>query len=118
MTQNPEIISFAGGLPNPITFPYDEIQDITLEVIKNNGQYAFQYGTTEGHIPLRQQIAMWMNERYRTNLDESNILITSGSQQGLLIAAYAFLNSNDTVIVSNPTYLGGIGAFKAFRQIW
>jgi 2-aminoadipate transaminase len=115
LTQKPDIISFAGGLPNPITFPYDELSEIAVEVIKEHGKNALQYGTTEGHIPLRQQIAEWMNRRYNTNLDESNILIVSGSQQALLITSYVFLNSNDPVITSNPTYLGGIGAFKAFR---
>ncbi len=84
-------------------------------MIKNHGQLALQYGTTEGHVPLREQIAEWMNKRYKIAIDESNILITSGSQQGLMILGYLMLNSNDTVIVSNPTYLGGIGAFNAFR---
>ncbi|WP_455392484.1 aminotransferase-like domain-containing protein [[Eubacterium] cellulosolvens] len=115
LTQQPDIISFAGGLPNPVTFPYDELKEISAEVIKNHGQLALQYGTTEGHVPLREQIAEWMNKRYKIAIDESNILITSGSQQGLMILGYLMLNSNDTVIVSNPTYLGGIGAFNAFR---
>ncbi len=115
LTQRPDIISFAGGLPNPTTFPYSELQEIASEVIKNQGKNALQYGTTEGHIPLRQQLAEWMNKKYGTNLDEGNILIISGSQEGLLIVAHLFLNSNDTIIVGNPTYLGGIGAFNAFR---
>jgi 2-aminoadipate transaminase len=117
LTQKPDIISFAGGLPNPITFPYEELQEIIIGVIKNHGKLAFQYGTTEGLVSLRQELAKWMNDRFKTNLDESNILIISGSQQGLLIASYIFLNSNDTVITSNPTYLGGIGAFRAFRAL-
>ena len=115
LTQKPDIISFAGGLPNPVTFPYDELEDIVTGVIKEHGNFALQYGTTEGHLPLREHLANWMNKKYGTNLDESNILITHGSQQGLMIVAYIFLNSNDTIIVGNPTYLGGIGAFRAFR---
>jgi 2-aminoadipate transaminase len=115
LTQKPDIISFAGGLPNPITFPYEELTEISAEVIKKNGNLAFQYGTTEGLAALRQQLSQWMNKRYNTNFNESNILITSGSQQGLMIVSYLLLNSNDTLITSNPTYLGGIGAFKAFR---
>ncbi len=115
LTQKPDIISFAGGLPNPITFPYEEIKEIAAEVIDKHGKLAFQYGTTEGHLPLRQEISKWMNSKYDTNFDESNILIISGSQQGLLIVAHLFLNSNDTIITGNPTYLGGIGAFNAFR---
>jgi 2-aminoadipate transaminase len=117
LTQKPDIISFAGGLPNPITFPYEELTEISAEVIDKHGKLALQYGTTEGLGSLRQEIANWMNKRYKTNLDEGNILITSGSQQGLMIASYIFFNSNDTVITSNPTYLGGIGAFRAFRAI-
>ena len=115
LTQQPDMISFAGGLPNPVTFPYEELQEIAIDVIKKDGRLALQYGTTEGHIPLRKQLAEWMNKKYGLDFDETNILITSGSQQGLLIMAYLFLNSNDTIIVSNPTYLGGIGAFRAFR---
>jgi 2-aminoadipate transaminase len=115
LTQQLDIISFAGGLPNPVTFPYEELEEIACDVIKKHGKLALQYGTTEGHVPLRTQIAEWMNKRFKTNLDENNILITSGSQQGLMILGYLMLNSNDTVIVSNPTYLGGIGAFNAFR---
>jgi 2-aminoadipate transaminase len=115
LTQQPDIISFAGGLPNPITFPYEELQEIACEVIKKHGKLALQYGTTEGYIGLRKQIAEWMNKRYKTDFDDSNILITSGSQQGLMIISYLMLNSNDTLIASNPTYLGGIGAFNAFR---
>lgn len=115
LTQKPDIISFAGGLPNPVTFPYDELQEIATEVLMNDGKLALQYGTTEGLGTLRQEIANWMNNRFKTNLDKSNILIISGSQQGLSIASYIFFNSNDTVITSNPTYLGGIGAFRAFR---
>ena len=115
LTQQPDIISFAGGLPNPITFPYNELSEISQIVIKEHGKLALQYGTTEGLGSLRQQIAAWMNIRYSTNLDESNIIITSGSQQGLMILGYLLVNSNETVITSNPTYLGGIGAFRAFR---
>jgi 2-aminoadipate transaminase len=117
LTQKPDIISFAGGLPNPETFPYEELQEISVEVIKKHGKLALQYGTTEGLVNLRQAIAAWMNNKYNLNLDEGNIQIISGSQQGLLIASYIFFNSNDTVITSNPTYLGGIGAFRAFRAI-
>lgn len=115
LTQQPDIISFAGGLPNPATFPYDEVKEITSEVVDHHGKFAMQYGTTEGLVALRLQIAEWMNKKYNTDLDETNILIISGSQQGLMIAGYVFINSNDTVIVSDPTYLGGIGAFNAFR---
>ena len=68
---------FAGGLPNPVTFPYEQIDEIASEVIKQHGKLAFQYGTTEGHAPLRHEIAQWMNKRFGTNLDETNILITS-----------------------------------------
>ena len=84
LTQQPDIISFAGGLPNPITFPYEELERIVKDVIKNDGALAFQYGTTEGLGFLRKQIAEWMNKKYKTNFDESNVLIISGSQQGLL----------------------------------
>jgi 2-aminoadipate transaminase len=115
LTQQPDIISFAGGLPNPLTFPYEELSEIAVDVINEKGKLALQYGTTEGYVALRQQISNWMNNKYKTDLNETNIMITSGSQQGLMIVSYLLVNSNDTIIASNPTYLGGIGAFKAFR---
>jgi 2-aminoadipate transaminase len=115
VTQDPEIISFAGGLPNPNSFPVEELEDVIDTVMKNHGKTALQYGTTQGRDELREQIA----ERARKDgidTDSENIIITSGSQQGLDTVGKMLLNPGDTAIVGLPTYLGGINAFRSYES--
>lgn len=114
VTQNPEIISFAGGLPAPELFPVAEIEKLTAELIHEHGRTLLQYSTTEGHPPLRAKIAARMNEKFMTNIGADNILITSGSQQGLDFAGKIFLNEGDVVLCESPSYLGAINAFNAY----
>ena len=114
LTQKPEIISFAGGLPAPESFPVDEFIKVTKEVLEKEGAKALQYGSTEGHPALREAIAKRMaDSQVATTAD--NILITSGSQQGLDFAAKIFINPGDIIICESPTYLGAINAFKAYE---
>src|SRR5512143_1094074 len=80
LTEQPDIISFAGGLPAPDVFPYQELEDACVRVMKKNGPVALQYGTTEGYQPLREMIARH-TMRYGIEVSPENILITSGSQQ-------------------------------------
>jgi len=114
LTQRPEIISFAGGLPNPEAFPLDEIIEITNDVLKNEGKMALQYGTTEGLPKMREEIAKWVNKLGITGNYENNIVV-QGSQQGLDIVSKMFLDPGDTVIVGSPTYVGGSNAFDAYE---
>lgn len=114
VTEQEDVISFAGGLPAPELFPINEINEINQIVLKEAGTKALQYTTTEGYAPLREWIAKRMNERLGTVLDKDNILITHGSQQGLDLSGKVFLDEGDIVVCESPTYLAAISAFKAY----
>ena len=113
LTKDPEIISFAGGLPAPETFPKEELIGIVEEVIREQGDLALQYGTTEGDDKLRDHIA----ENYNAegfNITRNNIMITTASQQGLDLLGKVFINRGDKILVGLPSYLGGLGAFNSY----
>jgi len=108
ITQRPEVISFAGGLPAPELFPIEEIKAAADRVLTDHGQKALQYSTTEGHLPLRQ----WIAERNKITPDM--VQITSGSQQGLDLLGRVLIDPGDVVLVESPTYLGALQAFKPY----
>lgn len=111
---NPQVISFAGGLPNPSSFPVLEVQNATHKVLNDDGYNVLQYSNTEGYLPLRQYIA----ERYFKKgvvVDPNEILITNGSQQGLDLIGKVLLNKNDDILMERPGYLGAIQAFSVFE---
>lgn len=114
LTERPEVISFAGGLPDPELFPIRELQLIAVKVLEENGKEALQYATTEGYRPLRDKIALRMNRTLGTAWTADNILITSGSQQGIDLAGKAFLDEGDVIFCESPSYLGAIQAFRAY----
>lgn len=114
LTQKPGIISFGGGFPAPELFPVDEMIEISKYVIENHGSKALQYGPTEGYEPLRTAIAKRM-EKMQAHVEGKDILVTSGSQQGLDFTAKLFINPGDTIILEKPSYLGAINAFKAYE---
>jgi 2-aminoadipate transaminase len=114
VTQDPEIVSFAGGLPNPKSFPIDDLQDVVHNVLKNHGKAALQYGTTQGLRELRESIAK-TSRKDGIDADADDIIITSGSQQGLDTVGKVFLNPGDTAIVGLPSYLGGINAYRSYE---
>ena len=114
VTERPEVISFAGGLPAPELFPIDEIKNVDRMVLEEDGQKALQYTTTEGYAPLRKWIAERMNKRLGTSFDSDNILVTHGSQQALDLSGKVFLDEGDTVLCESPTYLAAISAFRAY----
>jgi len=114
VTEDPETISFAGGLPNPRYFPVQEVAKAAQKVLSECGEAALQYSTTEGYLPLREIIA----ERYANKgvkVSASEILITNGSQQGLDLLSKVFLNKGDGVILERPTYLAAIQSFGFFE---
>ena len=113
VTRRPDIISFAGGLPDPLTFPVKELEEISCQLLREKGAIALQYGPTEGEMPLRQEIAKWMIHE-KPSVKPENILITAGSQQGLDIVSKVFLDPKDIVIVELPTYIGGLQAFNSY----
>lgn len=115
LTEMPEVISFAGGLPAPELFPVEKIKGIMAEVMENEGQAALQYGPTEGFRPLREIVATQRMSTAHMDLTADDIIITTGSQQGLEFSAKLFLNKDDVVICESPSYLGAINAFQAYE---
>ncbi len=113
-TRRPEMISFAGGLPGPETFPVKELEDISCKILREKGAVALQYGPTEGETPFREEIAKWL-KREKKSIEAENILVSCGSQQGLDMISRVFLDPSDTIIVELPSYIGGIQAFTAYR---
>ena len=113
LTAQPDIISFAGGMPAPELFPVEQMMEASRAVLEENGRAALQYSSTEGHPRLRQQIAERMLAKNNIHTDADHILVTSGSQQGLDFSARVFLNPGDVVLLESPSYLGAVNAFKA-----
>lgn len=114
ITERPEVISFAGGLPAPELFPVEELKRVAHVVLDEAGGKALQYTTTEGYAPLRDWIAKRMNSRLGTAFDADNVLITSGSQQALDLTGKLLLDEGDVVMCESPTYLAAITAFRAY----
>ncbi len=114
LTQNPEIISFAGGLPAPEVFPVDAFQAAACRVLDKHGSQALQYGATEGYTPLREWIVEYMS-RYGIEAAVDNILITSGSQQALDLIGKVMINPGDLILTEKPTYLGALQAWRAYQ---
>ncbi|ADK15021.1 MULTISPECIES: PLP-dependent aminotransferase family protein [Clostridium] len=113
VTERPEIISFAGGLPAPELFPVNELKNVCTEVLTECGEASLQYSTTEGYIPLREAICKRMEKlSIKTSLD--NIIVTTGSQQALDLSGKVFIDEGDTIICESPTYLAAISAFKTY----
>jgi 2-aminoadipate transaminase len=116
VTQDPEIISFAGGLPNPLSFPIQDLKIIVQNVLNNHGKVALQYGATQGINELREAIAERSRKEGMTKgTSPDNIMITSGSQQALDAVGKIFLNPGDIAMVGLPSYLGGINAFRSYE---
>src|ERR1035438_1743536 len=114
VTEQPEIISFAGGLPAPELFPVDNILRAAERALHENGASALQYSPSEGFAPLREILAA---ESRRRGIDCSaeDILITTGSQQPLDLAGKIFLDAGDCVLTESPTYMAAIQAFQTFE---
>lgn len=115
LLDQPDIISFAGGIPDPALFPHDTFRQAYAEVLGGEqANAALQYQVSEGYLPLRQWLAGEMG-RLGVVCDENNIFITSGSQQALDYLGKLFLSPSDTVLVTWPTYLGALQAFNAYE---
>ncbi len=110
LTQKPEVISFAGGLPAPEVFPVERFKEACDRVLQTQPTVALQYGPTEGYRPLRELIVAHM-ARYGIIATVDNVLITSGSQQALDLIAKLLINRGDRILVESPTYLGALQAF-------
>lgn len=108
ITQQPDVISFAGGLPAPELFPLAEVRQAADAVLNRYGPAALQYSTTEGHPPLRA----WIAEQ--AGIPASNVQIVTGSQQGLDLLGKILISEGDTVLVEAPTYLGALQSFQPY----
>src|SRR5215469_17006770 len=113
VTQKPQIISFAGGLPAPDVFPVQRFEQACRKVLSEYGAMALQYGTTEGYQPLREMIAHNL-ARYGIVANADNVLITSGSQQALDLIDKLLINRGDRILIDAPTYLGALQAFSVY----
>ncbi|PID90397.1 MAG: aminotransferase [Bacteroidetes bacterium] len=113
LTQQPDIISFAGGLPAPESFPVEELRQITDEMLREDGPQVLQYGSTEGDLRLREQIVKrYKGQGLKVELD--NVLIVTASQQALDLIPKILLNPGDKVICGLPSYLGALQSFKNY----
>ena len=114
LTAKTEVISFAGGMPAPELFPVEEMKRVAVEVLEEQGRVALQYTTTEGYLPLREKIAERMNRTSQTNVTADDILMTSGSQQGLDFSGKVFIDKGDVILCESPSYMGAINAMKSY----
>lgn len=108
----PEIISFAGGLPDPALFPSAEIAEIMQDVMANSSKEALQYGTTEGQDKLKTELIKLLKETENITVTPDQLLVVSAAQQALDMTARVFINEGDVVITAAPTYLGALQAFQ------
>lgn len=107
-----DVISFAGGIPDPVLFPKKELGELASKVVEIYGDHALQYSETKGIIEVRETIADFMAKRKNIKADPEDIIITTGSQQALDLISRVFIDPLDIVITENPTYLAALGAFK------
>jgi len=114
LTEEPDIISFAGGFPSPETFPHDELAEIAADELRENYENVLQYGLTEGSLTLRRAVVEWL-QPLGLRLSVDQILVTTASQQGLDLVSKAFLDPGDVIFCEAPTYLAALQAFSSFQ---
>lgn len=114
MAAYPNAISLAGGLPDPDLFPLADLEKATSKMIADKGKLAFQYGMTKGYQPMIDAIVKRMEVKEQVKVNADNIIMTTGSQQGLALTAMMFLDEGDIVVAENPSYLGGINACRPY----
>lgn len=115
VTQDPGVISFAGGLPNPRFFPVQAIAEAAADILTRADGSALQYGTTEGYPPLREYIAQRYRQTEGLEVSPDEILITNGSQQALDLVGKVFIDRQDAIAIERPGYLGAIQAFSVYE---
>ncbi len=116
VTEKPGIISFAGGLPSPQTFPIDAMREASERVLRDDGKAALQYAASEGYAPLREWVAQdLLKQGMKVSPDQ--VLITTGSQQGLDLVAKILIDAGSRILVETPTYLGALQAFTPMEPV-
>ena len=116
VTEKPGIISFAGGLPSPQTFPIDAMREASERVLRDDGKAALQYAASEGYAPLREWVAQDLLKQ-GMHVSPDQVLITTGSQQGLDLAAKILIDAGSRILVETPTYLGALQAFTPMEPV-
>ncbi len=116
VTEKPGIISFAGGLPSPQTFPIDAMREASERVLRDDGKVALQYAASEGYAPLREWVAQDLLKQGMT-VSPDQVLITTGSQQGLDLVAKILIDAGSRILVETPTYLGALQAFTPMEPV-
>ncbi len=114
MLAKPDIISFAGGAPDPKLYPKNEFAEIAKEILENEGATALSYGITEGYAPLRQ----WTKERLQSQgilKEEDDVIIVSGGQQGIDLCSKSLINPGDGVVCEEPSFIGGLNCFRSYN---
>lgn len=115
LTVKPEIISFAGGLPDPSLFPHQTIKDASNAMFDRNNRGIYQYTTTEGHAGLREWIAKRFSATHNVDVSADQVMIVSGSQQALDLFGKIYIDPQDAIVMEAPTYLGAIQAFRMYQ---
>ena len=110
---DPTIISFAAGNPSPLSFPSEELAEISADIFKNQANVALQYGITEGYPPLRKAVEERMKAKFGIGRDFDETIITTGGQQGIELTSKALCNEGDVVICENPSFIGALNSFRA-----
>ncbi|PUE09705.1 PLP-dependent aminotransferase family protein [Limnohabitans sp. WS1] len=116
VTEKPGIISFAGGLPSPQTFPIDAMREASERVLRDDGKAALQYAASEGYAPLREWVAQDLLKQ-GMHVSPDQVLITTGSQQGLDLVAKILIDAGSRILVETPTYLGALQAFTPMEPL-
>ena len=111
----PDVISFAGGLPAPESFPVDAIKNICADILDTDPVTALQYGISEGYMPLREAIWERLTTKFDIKRDGNELMVVSGSQQGMDLTAKVLLNEGDGVICEEPSFIGSLNTFRTYN---
>lgn len=110
---DPSIISFAAGNPSPLSFPVEDLAELSADIFKNSAAKALQYGTTEGYGPLRDAVEERLRNKFNIDTADNETIITTGGQQGIELACKALCNEGDVVVCENPSFIGALNAFRS-----
>lgn len=111
----PDMIKFSGGFPSPETYPIDDIKQTMIEILEKDAKEALSYSSAIGYPELRRQIAERMKKNFDLSMQEEQVLLISGSQQGLDLSGLLFINKGDVILFETPSYLGALNALKTYE---
>ena len=114
MLQNPDIISFAAGSPSALEFPVADLKAIADGIFETRAVAALQYGITEGYAPLRERLTRRLSDKYGIGRSFDDLIVVSGGQQCIDLAAKCLVNEGDVVLCENPSFIGALNTFRSF----